>query len=174
MRKPAIQSATVQAMSHAGGTTHPGRRDPAPSFGEQAVAGGTRPTLYVCTTCQRAGDTPSAEGTPRAGQLLFEATGAAARTLGADAPAIVPVVCFANCERGCSAAIAQPGKWAYMVGHLGPEHAGDLITYAAAYANSETGAVLRSGRPESLRHAIVGRFPLHLAIPQPPLKDAAE
>ncbi|TCT13577.1 putative metal-binding protein [Tepidamorphus gemmatus] len=138
------------------------------------MAGDSRPTLYVCTTCRRAGDPPSAEDVPRAGQLLFEATGAAARALGADAPAIVPVVCFANCERGCSAAISQPGKWAYMVGDLGPEHADDLIDYAIAYARSETGAVLRSGRPESLRHAIIGRFPLHLAAPQPPLKDAAE
>ena len=50
----------------------------------------------------------------------------------------------------------------------------DLIAYGAAYARSETGAVLRSGRPESLRHAIVGRFPTHLAFPQTDLEDAAE
>ena len=138
------------------------------------MADDDRPTLYVCTTCQRAGDPPATADAPRTGRLLFESTEAAARAIGADGPTVVPVVCFANCERGCSAAIAQSGKWAYMVGHLGPEHAGDLIAYASAYAKSETGAVLRSGRPESLRHAIVGRFPLHLALPQPPLKDAAE
>ncbi|MCZ7597372.1 MAG: DUF1636 domain-containing protein [Gammaproteobacteria bacterium] len=122
-------------------------------------------------------DAPAGDDAPRAGQLLFQATAAAADSLGADAPAVIPVVCFANCERGCSAAVSGPGKWAYMVGHIGPEHAADLIAYAAAYARSEIGAVLRSGRPDSLRHAIVGRFPLHLAFPQsicPHMKDAAE
>ncbi len=111
------------------------------------------------------------EGAPTEGRRLLAAVEALAAEAG-QAPRIVPVICFANCERGCSAAISSPGKWSYMVGHIGPEHAADLLTYAEAYARSETGAVLRSGRPESFRHAIVGRFPTHL-IDQP-IKDAAE
>lgn len=133
-----------------------------------------RPFLYVCTTCKQDG-APLAEGETPPGKLLYEAVAEKLAAMGDAAPVEVePVVCFANCEQGCSAGVSQPGKWAYMVGHIGPEHADDLIAYAAAYAKSDRGAVLRSGRPESLRHAIVGRFPTHLAFPQSPIKDAAE
>ncbi|MEJ8572278.1 DUF1636 domain-containing protein [Microbaculum marinum] len=134
-----------------------------------------RPKLYVCTTCRKAGTDLPPDGVPRDGQQLFDAISQRLDAMGADAPVdVTPIVCFANCEQGCSAGLVQPGKWAYMVGHVGPEHAGDLIAYGAAYAKSQTGAVLRSGRPESLRHAIVGRFPTQLAFPIPPVKDAAE
>jgi len=139
-----------------------------------------RPKLYVCTTCRQAGTDVAPDDEPRDGKRLFEAVSARLEALGEDPPIDVePIVCFANCEQGCSAGLSQPGKWAYMVGYVGPEHADDLIAYGAAYAKSETGAVLRSGRPESLRHAIVGRFPTHLAFPQtelsePATKDAAE
>lgn len=138
-----------------------------------------RPCLYVCTTCKQDG-TSLAEGETPPGRLLYEAVARKLEDLGDAAPVdVAPVVCFANCEQGCSAGLSQPGKWAYMVGHIGPEHADDLIAYGAAYAKSEIGAVLRSGRPDSLRHAIVGRFPTHLAFPQSDLpetdmKDAAE
>ena len=139
----------------------------------------TRPCLYVCTTCKQDG-APLAEGETPPGKVLYEAVSERLEALGPEAPIDVqPIVCFANCEQGCSAGLSQAGKWAYMVGHIGPAEADDLIAYGAAYAKSETGAVLRSGRPESLRHAIVGRFPTHLAFPQTDLpetdmKDAAE
>ena len=116
-----------------------------------------------------------AEGETPPGKLLYEAVAEKLEAMGADAPVDVePIICFANCEQGCSAGLSQAGKWAYMVGHIGPEHADDLIAYGAAYASSQIGAVLRSGRPESLRHAIVGRFPTHLAFPQTDIEDAAE
>lgn len=144
----------------------------APSNGIEAVAD-ERPCLYVCTTCKQDG-APLAEGETPPGRLLYEAVAERLSALGPDAPvAVEPVVCFANCEQGCSAGLSQAGKWSYMVGHVGPGHAGDLIAYGAAYAKSDTGIVLRSGRPDSLRHAIVGRFPTHLAYP-PQHKDAAE
>jgi predicted metal-binding protein len=134
----------------------------------------TRPCLYVCTTCKQDG-APLTEGETPPGKLLYEAVAERLDALGEAAPIDVqPMVCFANCEQGCSAGLSQAGKWAYMVGHIGPAEADDLIAYGAAYAKSETGAVLRSGRPVSLRHAIVGRFPTHLAFPQSDLKDAAE
>jgi predicted metal-binding protein len=143
------------------------------------VADEDRPKLYVCTTCRQAGTEAVADDgpgdAPRDGQRLFDAVCERLEALGAKAPVdVVPIVCFANCEQGCSAGLVQTGKWAYMVGHIGPGEADDLIAYGAAYAKSETGAVLRSGRPESLRHAIVGRFPTQLAFPQSEMKDAAE
>lgn len=131
-----------------------------------------RPCLHVCVTCKAPGDPEP--GPHPAGRQLYEAVCAAldARPDGAAAATVEPVVCFANCERGCTAALSQPGKWAYMVGGLTPDHAEDLVTYAAAYARSDNGTVWRSGRPESLHHAIVARFP---APGGPaPAKDAAE
>lgn len=144
------------------------------------VSDDNRPKLYVCTTCRQAGAGAAPDEEPRDGKRLFEAIAERLDALGEDAPIdVVPIVCFANCEQGCSAGLSQAGKWAYMVGHVGPNEADDLIAYGAAYARSETGAVLRSGRPESLRHAIIGRFPTHLAFPvddllPDKLKDAAE
>ncbi len=139
------------------------------------MAESQRPKLFVCTTCRKAGSDPRPDDEPRDGQMLYDAVSERITALGADAPIEVePVVCFANCDHGCSAGLIQDGKWAYMVGRIGPDEADDLIAYGAAYANSKTGAVLRSGRPDSLRHAIVGRFPAHLAFQTATVKDAAE
>jgi predicted metal-binding protein len=69
------------------------------------------------------------------------------------------VSCMANCERGCSAAISQPGKWSYLLAHLQPALAADLIAYAGAYADSVNGTVLPSRRAASLRNVILGRLP---------------
>ncbi len=115
-----------------------------------------RPRLIICTKC-RAGHTLD-ESAPTPGARLH----AALERLIADAPAPVdlqPVSCLANCDRGCSGAIAMPGKWTYLLGLLAPEHAADLLTYGAAYAASANGTVLPSRRPASLQHVIMGRVP---------------
>jgi predicted metal-binding protein len=130
------------------------------------VAQHPKPTLHVCLSCRRAGpdgaDNAEAPPAQPEGRALYEALAEQVAALGEDAPAhIRQTICFANCERGCTASLSSPGKWSYMVGGLGPEHAADLLRYAAAYGASETGVVLRSGRPESLHHAIVARFPAH-------------
>ena len=92
-------------------------------------------------------------------------------SMGKDAPAqVVPTLCFANCERGCSVGLSAAGKWSYLVGEIGPEHASDLLTYATAYAKAKTGVVLPSGRPASLQTSVIARFP----APFEPAKDAAE
>lgn len=110
------------------------------------------PVLHVCTTCS-AGETIAPGGEPP-GQRLHDAV---ARL--ADRVTVRPVVCLASCDRGCTASIGQPGKWSYLVGDLRPDIAADLLAYADAYAASANGAVLRAGRPESLRHAIIARLP---------------
>jgi predicted metal-binding protein len=118
------------------------------------------PHLYICMSCRcrRADAVP--EGEPTDGRRLYEAVKALADRMGESAPAqVLPMLCFANCERGCSAGITAAGKWSYLVGELGPEHAADLLTYAQAYAKAKTGVVLPSGRPVSLQTNVIARFP---------------
>jgi predicted metal-binding protein len=136
-----------------------------------AVPHNNRPHLYVCVSCRCRGVEPAPEGEPTDGRRLYEAVKALADEMGTDAPAhVLPTLCFANCERGCSAGLAAAGKWSYLVGEVGPEHAADLLTYAAAYAKARTGVVLPSGRPASLQTSVIARFP----APFEPAKDAAE
>lgn len=115
------------------------------------------PRLIVCTSCQ-AGQT-LAEGEAPPGALLHAAL--AGLLAGRDDPPVElrATTCMANCERGCSAAIALPGKWIYLLAHLTPAHADDLLTYADAYAASATGVVMPSRRPASLGRAVLARVP---------------
>jgi predicted metal-binding protein len=130
-----------------------------------------RPCLYVCVSCRRRGAEPVAEGEQTDGRRLYEAVKTLADRMGTDAPVqVLPTLCFANCERGCSVGIAATGKWSYLVGEIGPEHAADLLAYAAAYAKARTGVVLPSGRPASLQTSVIARFPATFE----PAKDAAE
>lgn len=136
-----------------------------------AVPHNNRPHLYICVSCHCRGAEPAPEGEPADGRRLYEAVKALADRLGEDAPAqVLPTLCFANCERGCSVGIAATGKWSYVMGELTPEHAADLLTYAAAYAKAKTGVVLPSGRPASLQTSVIARFPATFE----PAKDAAE
>ena len=116
-----------------------------------------RPRLIVCTTCQAGAELAPGETAP--GALLHAALAdlLAAR---ADPPVeLRAATCMANCERGCSAAIALPGKWIYVLAHLTPAHAADLLTYAGAYAASASGTVMPSRRPASLGRAVLARVP---------------
>jgi predicted metal-binding protein len=114
-----------------------------------------RPRLILCTTC-RAGRALADGETPPGAVLL-----AALRSrLGDDAAIeLGEATCLANCDRGCSAAIAMAGKWTYLLGRLDATLADDLLEYAARYAASATGTVLPSRRPASLRDIIIGRVP---------------
>lgn len=141
-----------------------------------AIGDEDRPTLYVCMSCCRQGATLAPQGMPVDGRRLFDAIKALLAEMGEAAPARAhPTLCFANCERGCSVAIGAPGKWSYLLGGLGPEHAADLLSYAVTYAKAKAGVVLPSGRPASLQQAVIARFPAHLdAAYLHAMKDAAE
>jgi predicted metal-binding protein len=131
----------------------------------------TPPHLYICLSCRRRGAEAAPESEPTDGRRLYDAVKSLADEMGDDAPAnVLPTLCFANCERGCSAGIAAAGKWSYLIGEIGPEHAADLLAYAEAYAKAKTGVVLPSGRPASLQASVIARFP----APFEPVKDAAE
>ena len=113
----------------------------------------SQPRLIVCTTC-RAGQ-PLAEGETPPGALLH----AALQAQNNGHAEIAEATCMANCEQGCSAAIAMPGKWTYVLGRLSPELAADLLAFAAVYAASATGTVMPSRRPASLGRAVIARVP---------------
>lgn len=117
-----------------------------------------RPRLIVCITC-RAGRT-LAEGETPPGALLHAALSRLIAQSRENPPVeLWEISCMANCERGCSAAIAMPGKWTYVLGYLSPELAADLLTYAAVYAATATGTVMPSRRPASLGKAVIARVP---------------
>ena len=122
--------------------------------------------LFVCTTCRSAAapEGDDRDGAPRDGQLLFERIVALAAAAGCPVRPVA-VTCFANCEQGCTAMVAAPGKWAYLMGRLVPEQAADMLAYATRYAASETGFVRRAERPASLYDTIQARVPAHLLEP---------
>lgn len=150
-----------------------------------------RACLHICLTCRgsavdlAADSAENAARLPLPGRRLYDAARALVPAHDPEL-AVRPVVCLANCERGCTATVSAPGKWAYLVGGLGPELAADLVAYGRAFAASPSGAVLRSGRPVSLHHAIIGRFPGQFSgldaqvarfapeIPENVTKEAAE
>ena len=115
-----------------------------------------QPRLIVCTTCRAGRDLADGETPP--GAHLHAALARLIADQGAEVE-LREVACMANCERGCSAALAMTGKWTFFLGHLTPEHAADLLTYAATYAAHATGTVMPSRRPDSLRNAVIGRIP---------------
>jgi predicted metal-binding protein len=114
-----------------------------------------RPRLIVCTTC-RAGRALADGEIPPGAQLHAAVQALLAHSAAVD---LRDVACLANCDRGCSAAIAMPGKWTYLLGRLDPTLARDLLIYAGIYAASANGTVMPSRRPASLREIVMGRVP---------------
>ena len=113
--------------------------------------------LTVCTTCRMG--LPKRDGVPVPGQVLHDRLSALLAQAD-DAPVrLHGVECLAVCDSGCAAAIAQPGKWSYLLGRLDPDKAADLLQFAAGYAASRTGTVMPSRRPASLADMILGRIP---------------
>jgi predicted metal-binding protein len=111
------------------------------------------PTIYVCTTCKRAGE-PDSE--PRPGALLAAATEHAAR--GSDV-VVRRLRCLANCTRGPSAAMRANGSWTYVFGGLNAADAGALIEGARLLAGAADGILPWRGRPEVLKRGLIARVP---------------
>ncbi|TLU73247.1 DUF1636 family protein [Lichenicoccus roseus] len=113
--------------------------------------------LHVCTTC-RAGHEVR-EGDQAPGARLHAHLRALAQAREDGAVVVLEAKCLSNCAGGCSASIAMPGKWSYLLGGLEIENASDLLDYAAIYAASATGVVMPSRRPASLATMVHGRIP---------------
>jgi predicted metal-binding protein len=113
----------------------------------------TAPTVYICTTCKRAGE-PDSE--PRPGTLLA----AAAEQAAAGTEVIVRRLrCLANCNRGPSAAMRCNGSWIYVFGGLDPGNAAALIEGARLLAGAADGILPWRGRPDILKRGLIARVP---------------
>lgn len=107
--------------------------------------------LHICVTCGHPDE-------PRPGATLHDRV--ADLMTDTEPFRLQGVKCLARCGEGCSLAVTAPGKWGYLMSRLTPDLAADILTYARAYAAHETGALLPSRRPESLRqNVVVGRIP---------------
>ena len=122
------------------------------------------PRLHVCVTCKNADMPAPGDDEPAHGKILHDRIAERLSGNGEAPIRVEPVICMGNCERGCTISISAPGKWAYMLGGLTPDHAEDLITYGAAFQASKNGTVFRSKRPQSLFDAIIARFPALLPV----------
>ena len=112
--------------------------------------------LHVCVTCKAAG-----EATESPGQRLYQALAESLAATGGELE-VRPVSCLAACDHGCTAAIFKPGKpFGYLLGHLQPQHAADILDYARRYGASPTGSVMPSRRAPSLANSILSRFPAY-------------
>ena len=109
-------------------------------------------TLFVCITCRREADPPDAV---RPGARLYAALKAEASDLD-----VQPVECLSNCTRSCTVAVAAPGKWTYVVGHLDPErHVSDMVQFARLHRASPDGLTVWRDRPAHVRKNTIARVP---------------
>lgn len=108
-------------------------------------------TLFVCVTCRREGDLSE----PRPGARLF-----AALKKQAGETDVQPVECLSNCTRSCTAAVAAPGKWTYVVGNLDPEqNVDDVLQFARLHGASADGLTVWRERPVHVRKNTIARVP---------------
>jgi predicted metal-binding protein len=112
--------------------------------------------LHVCVTCKAA-----SEAAEPPGQRLYHALAESLAGIEDDLE-LRPVSCLAACDHGCTAAIFKPGKpFGYLLGHLQPQHAADILDYARRYGASPTGSVMPARRAPSLANSILSRFPAY-------------
>jgi predicted metal-binding protein len=111
------------------------------------------PTIYVCTTCKRAGE---AAADPRPGALLAAATERAAD--GTEVQ-VRRLRCLANCTRGPSAAMRCNGSWTYVFGNLDVDCGSALVEGARLLAGAEDGILPWRGRPDVLKRGLIARVP---------------
>ena len=111
-------------------------------------------TLHVCITC-KAGETVP-EGTACPGTRLHAALMAAGAP---ETVQIVPVECLSACSQGCSVALSSPGRWSYVYGRMTESDAAEILSGAAAYANTPDGIVPWRERPTIFRKQSLARIP---------------
>jgi predicted metal-binding protein len=111
------------------------------------------PTIYVCTTCKRAGEV---ESEPRSGAQLAAATERAAD--GTEVQ-VRRLRCLANCSRGPSAAMRCNGSWTYVFGGLDADCGPALVEGARLLAGAEDGILPWRGRPDVLKRGLIARVP---------------
>lgn len=111
-------------------------------------------TLYVCTTC-KAGEVHEDDAN-RPGARLHRALTADAAP---DGVQVVGVSCLSACSQGSAVALSEPGKWTYVYGRMTEADAADILTGAAAYAQSVDGLVPWRERVTIFRKQSLARVP---------------
>jgi predicted metal-binding protein len=111
------------------------------------------PTIYVCTTCKRAGE---ADSEPRPGALLADATERAADGTNV---LVRRLRCLANCTRGPSAAMRCDGSWTYVFGGLDADCGPALVAGAQLLSGASDGIMPWRGRPDVLKRGLTARVP---------------
>ena len=112
-------------------------------------------TLFICVTCRAGGARFLESVRARAGDF-----------------AVLPVECLSNCDRSCSAAIAAPGKWTYVVGDLDPDlHADDILQFARAHQAHADGLPPWRERPQHVRKHTIARVPPTRRTPEEAKQD---
>ncbi|MEZ5812643.1 MAG: DUF1636 family protein [Rhizobiaceae bacterium] len=114
---------------------------------------GAPTTIIVCSSCR---DEADSDTHPRPGLLLGERVRMIA---GDDDLDVVQVECLANCKRRLSAAVAKPGGWTYVFGHLTVDDAEDLVEGARLYRDADNGLIPWRGRPDCLKRGLIARIP---------------
>lgn len=110
--------------------------------------------LHICMTC-KAG-LPVEDGALCMGAQVFAAVQALDIPEGVE---VVPVECLSACNSGAAVALSAPGRWAYVYGRMGAEHAADILLGAAAYARAPDGLVPWRERPVIFRKQSLARIP---------------
>jgi predicted metal-binding protein len=116
-------------------------------------------TIFVCVTCRREEEPLE----PKEGRSGYKMRLALIEAIEKGKPAgieLKPVECLSGCKRGCTVALAAPGKWSYVVADLDPaRHAPDILTFAAQYTAHPEGVPVWRERPEIVRRSVLARVP---------------
>lgn len=69
--------------------------------------------------------------------------------------------CLMSCQRSCSAALHEEGKYSYVFGEFSPDSdsAEALLDFAAGYHVSDTGQVPFKQWPQGIKGHFVARIP---------------
>lgn len=120
------------------------------------------PTLSVCLRCRDGREEDDSDLDQRGGRRLARVVAKAhgSSTAARKGVRLRGVNCLSQCKRPCTIALSGAGRFTYLFGDLDPAiHASDVLSVAAAYADSADGFLPRASRPEVLRAGILGRIP---------------
>lgn len=131
---------------------------------------GSPSILQICVTCRTQEDllAPMADNeseAKRSGQRLYERLLDQKDALGADIE-IQAVECMNGCQSACTASLQAAGKYSFLIGNLddSDERVQDLLSFANAHAEADTGLPAWRDRPVHVRKNTLAR--LHpMALP---------
>ncbi len=143
-------------------TARDDRTELSPLFRQAGAVDNDKLTLSICLRCRDGREDRNTDLDHRGGRRLAQVV---AHAFPDSTPArrgirLRGVNCMSNCKRPCTIALAGLGRFTYLFGDLDPTlHAGDVLSVAAAYAETEDGYLPRPVRPEVLRAGILARIP---------------